>query len=144
MAVLNDRGPDPRQDFEGYLDHAVKGAFVVGSPAHPPNRDDVRARIRSDFERSYAPAGFSRQYAAAAASPDRRPKLAAITAPAVVIHGAADPLVPLAGGQDTAASIPGAELKVIEGMGHDLPPALFDAIVEAIMGAVSRAKAEAA
>jgi len=144
LAVLNDRGPDPLVDFEGYLDHAVKGAFVVGSPGHPPDRAETRLRILNDFNRAYCPQGFQRQYAAAAASPDRRPKLATIKAPTVVIHGAADPLVPLAGGQDTAASIPGAELRVIEGMGHDFPPALHDAIVEGIMRAVERAKAEAA
>jgi len=144
MAVLNDRGPDPLTDFEGYLDHAVKGAFVVGSPAYPPHAEETRLRIRNDFNRSYSPAGFQRQYAAAAASPDRRPKLATIKAPTVVIHGADDPLVPLTGGQDTAANIPGAELVVIEGMGHDFPPALFDAVADGIMRAVERAKAEAA
>jgi pimeloyl-ACP methyl ester carboxylesterase len=144
MAVLNDRGPDPLVDFEGYLDHAVKGAFVVGSPGYPPDPEATRERIRNDFNRCYAPQGFQRQYAAAAASPDRRPKLATIKAPTVVIHGAVDPLVPLAGGQDTAANIPGAELRVIEGMGHDLPPALFDTLVDGIMRAVERAKAEAA
>ena len=144
LAVLNNRGPDPLQDFEGYLDHAVKGAYVTGSPSHAPDPQEVRARIRSDFERSYSPAGFTRQYAAAAASPDRRPKLATITAPTVVIHGEVDPLVPLAGGQDTAANIPGAELKVIDGMGHDLPVALYDTIIEGILRAVERAKAEAA
>ena len=90
------------------------------------------------------PVGFSRQYAAAMVSPDRRPKLATITAPTVVIHGADDPLVPLTGGEDTAKSIPGAELKVIAGMGHDFPPALYDTVVDAIMVAVNRAKVEAA
>jgi pimeloyl-ACP methyl ester carboxylesterase len=144
MAVLNDRGPDPLVDFEGYIDHAVKGAFVVGSPGYPPDPEATRERIRNDFNRCYAPQGFQRQYAAAAASPDRRPKLATIRAPTVVIHGAVDPLVPLAGGQDTAANIPDAELRVIEGMGHDLPPALFDTLVDGIMRAVERAKAEAA
>lgn len=144
MAVLNDRGPDPLVDFEGYLDRGVKSAVVIGSPGYPPQPEETRARLRADFERSYSPVGFLRQYAAAAASPDRRPKIATIKAPTVVIHGSADPLVPLAGGQDTAASIPGAELKVIEGMGHDFPPALFDTVVEAIMVAVQRAKAEAA
>jgi pimeloyl-ACP methyl ester carboxylesterase len=144
MAVLNNRGPDPREDFEGYLDHSVKGAYVVGSPGFPPDEQQLRERSRSDFERSYSPQGFTRQYAAAAASPDRRPKLATITAPTVVIHGAVDPLVPLAGGKDTAENIPGAELRVIEGMGHDLPPALYDTLVDGIMAAVNRAKAETA
>ena len=144
VAVLNDRGPDPLQDFEGYLDHSVKGAYVVGSPGYPPVAEEIRQRTRNDFNRCYYPLGFSRQYAAAMASPDRRPKLATIKAPTVVIHGAADPLVPLTGGQDTAANIPGAELRVIEGMGHDIPPGLFDTLIEGIMRAVERAKAEAA
>ena len=47
-----------------------------------------------------------------------------------MIHGAADPLVPLAGGRDTAEAIPGAELLVIDGMGHDLPPSAWPRIVE--------------
>ncbi|WP_293679029.1 alpha/beta hydrolase [uncultured Phenylobacterium sp.] len=143
VGVLNNRGPDPSEDFEGYLDHGVKGAYVVGSPGFPPDPEEVRKRIRSDFERSYSPQGFTRQYAAAASSPDRRPKLATITAPTVVIHGAVDPLVPLAGGKDTADNIPGAELRVIEGMGHDFPPALYDTVIEGILAAVQRAKAAA-
>src|SRR5688572_875920 len=69
MAVLNDRGPDPLVDFEGYLDHSLKGAVVVGSPGYPPDAEETRLRIRNDFNRSYSPAGFQRQYAAAAASP---------------------------------------------------------------------------
>ena len=144
IAVLNDRGPDPLVDLEGYLDHAVKGALVVGSPGYPARPEDIRARSLSDFRRNYYPVGFGRQYAAAAASSDRRPKLATITAPTVVIHGAADPLVPLAGGKDTAENIPGAELVVIEGMGHDVPAPLFAAIADGIQKAVERSKATAA
>ena len=143
IAVLNNRGPDPLVDLEGYLDHAVKGAIVVGSPGYPAKPEDIRARSLSDFKRCYYPVGFGRQYAAAAASPDRRPKLAGITAPTVVIHGAADPLVPLAGGRDTAENIPGAELVVIEGMGHDVPAPLFGAIADGIQKAVERSKATA-
>jgi pimeloyl-ACP methyl ester carboxylesterase len=143
LAVLNNRGPDPTQDLEGFLAHSIKSAAVIGSPAYPPDPEEIRRRSLSDFQRAYNPAGFARQYAAAMASPDRRPKLATITAPTVVIHGAADPLVPLAGGKDTAENIPGAELIVIEGMGHDLPPGLWDEIVDGIMRAVTRAKAEA-
>jgi pimeloyl-ACP methyl ester carboxylesterase len=144
MAVLNNRGPDPSADLEGFLAHSARGAAVIGSPAYPPEPEALRERTLADFRRSYYPPGFARQYAAAVACPDRRPKLATIKAPTVVIHGAADPLVPLAGGQDTAAAIPGAELKVIEGMGHDLPPALFDEIVEGVMVAVAKARAEVA
>ncbi len=144
IAVLNDRGPDPNQDLEGYLAHAVKGQQVVGSPGFPTDLEALRARILGDFRRCWSPAGFARQYAAAMACPDRRPKLATIKAPTVVIHGADDPLVPLAGGKDTAENIPGAELIVIPGMGHDVPAALFGQLADGIMRAVSRAKAEAA
>jgi pimeloyl-ACP methyl ester carboxylesterase len=144
IAVLNDRGPDPLTDLEGYLAHSEKGAAVVGSPAYPPAPGAIRERTLGDFQRCYYPLGFARQYAAAIVSPDRRPKLATIKAPTVVIHGADDPLVPLAAGKDTAENVPGAELIVIPGMGHDIPPGLFDTLADGIMRAVSRAKAEAA
>jgi pimeloyl-ACP methyl ester carboxylesterase len=90
--------------------------------------------------RSYYPAGFMRQYAAILASPDRRPKLAGLTLPVTVIHGEADPLVPLAGGEDTARSIPGAELLTIPGMGHDIPVALYGQIAGAIAAVAARAR----
>ena len=143
IAVLNNRGPDPMVDLEGYLAHAVTGARAIGSPAYPPDDAGVRERSLNDFRRSYYPPGFARQYAAAAASPDRRPKIAGITAPTVVIHGDGDPLVPVEGGQDTAENIRGAELRVIPGMGHDFPPQLYAAIADGIMRAVERSKAEA-
>ena len=73
-----------------------------------------------------------RQLAAIIADGCRRERLAGVKAPTLVIHGEADPLVPLAGGQDTAAHIPGAKLKTIPGMGHDLPLALVDEIADAI------------
>jgi pimeloyl-ACP methyl ester carboxylesterase len=69
--------------------------------------------------------------AAIVASGDRRAALATITAPTMVIHGVDDPLVPLAGGRDTHATIPGAQITEIAGMGHNLPEPLIPAIVEA-------------
>src|SRR5262249_38120088 len=128
MAVLNNRGPDPNEDFDGFLARSVASSRVIGSPAYPPDEAATRARSEADFKRSFYPVGFARQYAGVMASPDRRPKLATITAPTVVVHGADDPLVPVEGGRDTAANIPGAELVVIDGMGHDLPPALVGRI----------------
>lgn len=140
-AVLNERGPDPREDFQGYLAHAYKGALTVGSPAYPPTEAEIHARSRADFERCYYPAGFARQYAAAASSPERRPKLANVTAPTVVIHGVDDPLIPVEGGRDTAEHVRGAELVEIPGMGHDMPAALHGAISAAILKAVERSRA---
>jgi pimeloyl-ACP methyl ester carboxylesterase len=142
MARLNTPAPDPRRDLAAFLDSAVEGAKVMG-PVYPIDEAQVRAQAKSDFERSYYPVGFQRQYAGIMASPDRRPKLATITAPTVVIHGEADPLVPVEGGRDTAANIRGAVLKTYPGMGHEMPAALHEAIVADIVSVVERARAPA-
>lgn len=143
-AVLAERGPDPHQDLEAFLAHSVRSARTIGSPAYPQDEAALRERALTDFRRSFYPVGFQRQYAAIMASPDRRPKLAGIKAPAMVVHGEADPLVPVAGGRDTAQNIPGAELRIIPGMGHDLPPALYDEIIDAIAAVAARARTPAA
>jgi pimeloyl-ACP methyl ester carboxylesterase len=132
MAVLSNRPPSPLEDEEGFLAASVTSARVIGSPAYPAHEAQIRADALATFRRAYNPAGFLRQYAAANASGDRRESLKKITAPTLVLHGAADPLVPLAGGEDTAANIKGATLKVIPGMGHDLPTQLNEIIAEAI------------
>jgi len=143
MAVINSRGPDPQVDLDGYLAHAVKGSRTIGSPAFPTDDTQLRERIAADYRRAYYPVGFLRQYAAVVASPDRRPRLAKILAPTVVVHGQDDPLVPVEGGRDTAANIPGAELRIVPGMGHDFPAGLYDTLADAIVRAADRAKAVA-
>jgi len=142
MAVLTNRPPHP-SDEEAYLKHTVASARVTGSPAYPADEAVLRANALADVKRCYEPTGFARQMAAVTASGDRRPKLKTITAPTVVVHGEADPLVPVEGGHDTAANIPGAELVVIPGMGHDLPAALYGAIVDAIARVAERSTAPA-
>ena len=141
MERLNMPAPDPTKDLEAYVAHSIVGARVMGSPGYPVSDEILRDEAISTVKRSYYPMGFMRQYAAILGSPDRRTKLATITAPTVVIHGDADPLVPIDGGRDTAASIPGAELLVIPGMGHDVPAALYDRIIDGIVQAAARAKA---
>jgi len=140
MAVLNTPAPNPNEDMEGYLASSLAAARVIGSPGYPVDEADQRAFAKSNVLRSYYPMGFQRQYAAVLASPDRRPKLATLKVPAMVIHGEDDALVPVEGGKDTAASIPGAELVTIPGMGHDVPPALYDTIIDAIVRVAQRAK----
>ena len=142
MAVLTNRPPHP-SDEEAYLKHTVASARVTGSPAYPADEAVLRANALADVKRCYEPTGFSRQMAAITATGDRRGKLKTITAPTVVVHGEADPLVPVQGGHDTAANIPGAELIVIPGMGHDLPPALYDTIIDAIVSVAERSKTPA-
>lgn len=139
MAVLTTPSPHP-SDTEAFAAHGLKNARVIGSPGYPFDEAHMRERILSDANRAYNPAGVMRQYAAVVADGDRRAKLARITAPTVVVHGADDPLVPVSGGRDTADSIPGAELRVIPGMGHDLPPQLFEKLVEAVTAVRDRAR----
>lgn len=74
------------------------------------------------YDRSFYPQGTGRQLLAVMTQENRKPALSSVTAPTLVIHGSDDPLVPLECGRDTADAIPGAELLIIEGMGHELPP----------------------
>lgn len=140
MAVLT--GRPEGTDIDALVAFGMKSARVIGSPAYPAEEAALEERTRRNILRSNYPAGFARQMAAIYASGDRRPKLASIVAPTLVIHGTADPLVPPEGGRDTAANIPGAELLEIEGMGHDLPLPLVDRIADAIDGVAKRAGAE--
>jgi len=140
MAVLTTRAPDPAKDMEAYLDHAIRNAYVIGSPGCPFDEKAARERLRADALRSYWPTGAGRHLAAVIANGDRRPKLSKIKAPTVVLHGDADPLVSVEGGKDLAANIAGAELRIIPGMGHDLPPGLYDTLIDAISRAVERSK----
>ena len=121
-------------DPEEMIAYMKRAAGVIGSPAYPPTEERLDWRVRRDFNRAWYPPGFARQMAAIIADGDRREMLRTITVPTLVIHGEDDPLVPIAGGRDTADNIPGARLMTIPGMGHDLPLALVDTLADAIAG----------
>lgn len=140
MMVLMTPAPNPHTDETAFLDHMIKNARIIGSPAYPFDEKSVRERILSDAKRCYEPAGVARQLCAVTATGDRRARLAKITAPVCVIHGEDDPLVPVDGGRDTAASISGAEFVLVPGMGHDVPPGLYDLLVTHICRNAARAK----
>jgi len=113
--------------------------IALAGPTYPLDMESARQRVLADLDRGYNPAGITRQFAAITASGDRREKLRSIQIPTLVLHGELDPLFPVAAAHDTAACIPGAHLKVIPGMGHDLPPPLFDTVAEAIVANMQRA-----
>jgi pimeloyl-ACP methyl ester carboxylesterase len=142
-AVLNAPPPDPKADFEAFVAHGMKNARTIGSPGYPFEEAFLRERVISEYRRGFNPAGVGRQMSAIRADGDRTERLKALTVAAVVVHGAADPLLRPYGGEMTAQAIPGAELRIIDGMGHDLPPGLYDTIVEAIVTAAARAKTAA-
>ncbi|USA39392.1 alpha/beta fold hydrolase [Pelagerythrobacter marinus] len=112
--------------------HGMKIARTIGSPAYPAEEERLRANVTAGIRRSYYPAGLQRQIAAIIADGDRRKRLRGVEAPTLVLHGEADPLVPLAGGEDTAAAIRGARLRTFPGMGHDLPLELVEPMAEEI------------
>ena len=142
-AVLNAPAPDPAADYEAYLAHVINNARIIGSPAYPWTDDEVRGRAIAEHARAFNPAGVQRQMFAVRGDGDRTEALKGLKLPTVVLHGADDPLLPKAGGEATAAAIPGAELRIIPGMGHDLPPGLYDIFVDAICAATARAKLNA-
>jgi pimeloyl-ACP methyl ester carboxylesterase len=129
MRVLLTRAPAERAT---YVDHSLAVWRTIGSPGFPFDEPHIRARSARVFDRGYYPDGIARQLTAVFASGNRKEGLRSVTTPTLVIHGDADPLIPLAGGRDTAEAIPGARLMVIEGMGHDLPRGAWPRIVDAI------------
>ena len=139
--VLARKAPSPARaaDVEQLIEQGVQIMRLIGSPSYPTPERLLRKRVARSVRRSYCPGGVARQMMAIAASGDRCAQLATITAPSLVIHGAADPLVPLACGEDTARLIPGARLEIIEGMGHDLPPQLAERLL-ALIDAHARGK----
>jgi pimeloyl-ACP methyl ester carboxylesterase len=120
--------PPVNPTLEQAVDHLLFVFGVIGSPGFQQHAAQLRPHFERVARRGLYPAGTSRQLAAILASGDRRALLRGIAAPTLVIHGADDPLVRVAGGRDTAANIHGARLKIIPGMGHDFPPALMAGI----------------
>jgi pimeloyl-ACP methyl ester carboxylesterase len=118
----------PSETRQEVVESSLKSARLIGSPGFPLHEDRIAARAIAAYDRAFHPSGTARQAVAILASPDRTPGLRKLTIPTLVIHGDSDPLVDPSGGRATAAAVPGAELWMIPGMGHDLPPELFDDI----------------
>jgi pimeloyl-ACP methyl ester carboxylesterase len=115
----------PAEDRETLIRHSMQTWRLIGSPQYPPDEDILRAKVERSYDRSSYRHGLARQTLAIIASGSRVPLLRRIEAPTLVIHGAEDPLVPVAAGHDLVRHIPGARLSIIPGMGHDLPAPLL-------------------
>jgi pimeloyl-ACP methyl ester carboxylesterase len=136
IAVLLQPPPATRDEI---IESSVAGSRIIGSPRYPADEAEVRARAAEAYDRSYYPDGPARQIAAILTAPDRTAALGAVTVPTLVVHGDADPLVTPTGGEATAKAVPGAELLVFEGVGHDLPEALWPELIAAIVANTRRA-----
>jgi pimeloyl-ACP methyl ester carboxylesterase len=136
--------PPPSSDMskQAYIERQVQVTQALRSGAYPVPDARLRDRIKRDVDRAYCPPCEARQSAAAlfTALEDRRSALKSITVPTVVVHGDDDPIVPLVAGKDVAESISGAELRIVRGMGHDIPESLVKAVSDAIVSAASRSK----
>jgi pimeloyl-ACP methyl ester carboxylesterase len=130
-AALLSRPEDPN-DRESVIRHTVETEKVFASPGHPPGDAYLRAVAERAYDRCYCPEGISRQMLAVLTGMGRAELLKTIRVPTLVIHGVDDPLVPVGAGMDTAKRIPGAELRLVPGMGHDIAPGLIPTLVEAI------------
>ncbi|MBC7548827.1 MAG: alpha/beta fold hydrolase [Polaromonas sp.] len=126
---------------EAAIAHAVKLFTLIASPGFPRDAAALQQQVAQATRRGYHPAGTARQMVAVVADTARTAELHRITAPTLVIHGRADPLVPFACGEDTAARIPGAELVGIDGMGHDMPPGVVTHILSALLPHLQRVAA---
>ncbi len=132
------RPPGPTR--EGYGEASVQIAGAIGSPGYPPDQERLRELGRRCYDRSHDPRGIARQLHAITTAADRTEALGRLRMPALVMHGAEDPLISLSGGEATARAIPGARLKVFAGMGHDLPPALWGSFVDEISANIGAAQ----
>lgn len=129
LAVILTPAPKTK---EGFIEAYKRNWQVLRGTGFPDDEALDAARGAAAFERGLNPAGLARQLAAIIASGDRTPRLRGVTVPTLVLHGEADPLVPVECGVATAKAIPGAKLERIPGMGHALPIALWPRIIEAI------------
>lgn len=126
------QAPPPPDDIPATVAHLERVFTAIGSPGFRQEPALLRAQFEKVARRGLYRIGTARQLLAVLASGDRRAMIGGIRVPTYVIHGADDPLVPLAAGFDTAKSIPGARLEVVMGMGHDFPPQLLASVARRI------------
>lgn len=140
-AITTPPASDSREDR---IAAGIRVWKTIGSPGYPASDAELRAVIEEALDRApYEPTGIARQMAAIIASPPRNDILESVRCPALVIHGADDPLVPVEGGRDTAASIAGAELVIVPGMAHDFSSALVPVYLKYVGDFVTAVEAKA-
>ncbi len=132
--------PPRSQEPAAVVEHLTKLMAVIGSPGYPSEPERLRQRLHAAVMRAYRPAGTARQLMAVVADGDRTPMLGRIQAPTLVLHGAADPLIPPGAAQQLLQHIAGAQLDLVPGMGHDLPLPLLPRIVAGLAGVAGLAE----
>jgi pimeloyl-ACP methyl ester carboxylesterase len=136
-ALISSPGKNPTR--EQVIDMIVESSIAISSPGYPESDDAVRERATAAYDRSFYPAGVIRQFAAATGTGSLLLYSRRIDKPTVVIHGSADPILRPGNGRAVAKAIKGAELHVIEGMGHDLPPQLMPRLSKLLLDSFAHA-----
>lgn len=135
--VLLGSYPKSRDDYIRRVKLTLK---VTGSPRYPMDEERIEALAGAMWDRGYSVSGIVRQIHAISASGDRTTALRGLTVPTTVLHGGSDPLARPAAGRATAKAIPGARLRIFDGMGHDLPRDLWPDFVQEIAATAGRAR----
>jgi pimeloyl-ACP methyl ester carboxylesterase len=130
---------DAPRDRDAFIERIRRTYELIGSPAYPTDEERLRRVAEGSWERGHNPRGVLRQLHAIVASGDRTEALRRLDLPVTVMHGTRDPLIRQSGGRATARAIPGARLRIFEGMGHDLPRGAWPTFVEEITTTVTRA-----
>ncbi|HSI01395.1 MAG TPA: alpha/beta hydrolase [Reyranella sp.] len=130
LAMLGSQPEGPTR--EDRVRHGMKLRQTIGSPDYPTPDDEMRAFVEKNVDRRWWPEGSARQYLSVLASGDRADLLKTIKVPTLVLHGEADPLLPVDCGRDVAALVPGAEIETWPGWGHDFPKALIPKVIDRI------------
>lgn len=129
--------PTP-SEREAYVKAAIERFRVLSGSAFPFNEGVMGSLAACSYDRNFCPEGAVRQLVASLATGDRRSELTTITAPTAVIHGSEDPINALEAGEEMAQLIPGAELVVMDGMGHEMPKDAWPRITEVILATVNK------
>ena len=129
-------------DRDTFVAQAIEAGRATHGVEHF-DEDRVAAKAGESFDRCFSPQGVANQLLAIATSGSRTEGLRALEVNTLVIHGDADPVIAVSGGERTAEVVPGAELMILEGMGHDLSPYFWPPVIEAITALVVRSAAVA-
>ena len=127
------------EDFEEFMVEEIESWRLTAGEFYPLDESWIRDSAKSSWTRGQNPAGVMRHLAAIVQSPDRRPMLANVVVPSLVLHGLADPLVTPSGGEATAAALPNGTYVTYPHMGHSLPEPLWDDVIGEIVGVSQRA-----
>jgi pimeloyl-ACP methyl ester carboxylesterase len=141
LAVLLTPPPETREER---IEFGLRVRQVLAGTRYAQDVERERRRATMIVDRSFSPDGTARQYAAIISARDREPELGRLSIPVLVIHGDEDPLVRSEHGHRTAGAVPGAELVILEGVGHEIPTGVWDQVCAAIEQHAARARPAAA